>query len=144
MIKRLLKRGILAPGVLGYGVVETAGGLEADILLTREVEKSRPLQDLVDLDWESLQPQRKRKLIESFAAYVKALHDAGVVHNDPHLGNILLQDTDGSARFVLLDADNVVLHGRPLTTSERVKNLVSDYQRRMLDTTSIFLLLCHR
>jgi tRNA A-37 threonylcarbamoyl transferase component Bud32 len=51
------------------------------------------------------------------------LHEAGVVHKDPHLGNILYRSGTQKEPFVILDTDQVTLQGDPLEESARLRNL---------------------
>lgn len=123
MTRRMAALGVSVPVVLGYGTVSRYGLLQYDVVLTQEVADCRTLRELVDQDWSILPPSLKRRLIETFGKFVKSLHEAGVVHKDPHLGNILYRSGIQAEPFVILDTDQVTLQSCPLEETARLRNL---------------------
>lgn len=121
--RRIYKRGIAVPEVLGYGVEKKNGLLSRDILLTKEVESSKSLYDTVLLDYPRFSVAKKRHFLKMFATFVRRLHDNGVFHNDPHMGNILFVNDPKNPHFVILDTDRVDLKNRALSQKERIANL---------------------
>lgn len=51
--------------------------------------------------------RRRRALIEAVARLVAAAHEAGVVHDDLHAGNVLISDAASSPRAYLIDVPKV-------------------------------------
>jgi tRNA A-37 threonylcarbamoyl transferase component Bud32 len=86
----------------------------ASFLLTREIPGAEILKDrLVRSDRAG-----RAGLLESLGRVVRAVHDAGVRHDDLHLGNVLVSD----AKLFLVDVHRAAI--RPgLTRAERVKGL---------------------
>jgi tRNA A-37 threonylcarbamoyl transferase component Bud32 len=119
----LARRNVQVPRVLGIGVEYRRGMLERDLLITREVSGARALSEFVLQEFDNLPFSQKKQCVVHFAAFIRHLHDRGVMHTDLHIGNILLQGGQGEGRFVLLDADRVKLKSKPLTHTERVRNL---------------------
>lgn len=60
----------------------------AEILVTRRIDDARELGEWWDVD-SGLHVGDRRDLVRAFARLVRRLHDAGVAHEDPHLGNFL-------------------------------------------------------
>ncbi len=121
--RHLFKRGIAVPEVLGYGVEKKNGLLTRDVLLTKEVESSKSLYDTVLQDYPRFSFAKKRQFLKEFATFVRKLHDNGVFHNDPHMGNVLFVNDPRKPHFVILDTDRVDLKNRALSEKERIANL---------------------
>ncbi|APG26637.1 hypothetical protein A7E78_01420 [Syntrophotalea acetylenivorans] len=121
--RRLFKLGIAAPEVLGYGVEKRNGILTRDVLLTKEVENSKSLYDTLLEDYPRFSVAKKCHFNKEFASFVRKLHDNGVFHNDPHMGNILFVNDPRNPHFVILDTDRVDLKNRALSQKERIANL---------------------
>jgi tRNA A-37 threonylcarbamoyl transferase component Bud32 len=69
-------------------------------------------------------PVDRRLFALRFATFVARLHDAGVVHPDPHPGNLLVETgPDGVPRFVLVDL-HAVRPGPPAVGARSMANLV--------------------
>ncbi len=77
-------------------------------LFTREIPGARPLSD---------GPLGRRDLLD-LAAFLRKIHDAGVRHDDFHLGNVLKAD----GGLYLVDVHRAVITGG-LTEAERVEGL---------------------
>jgi tRNA A-37 threonylcarbamoyl transferase component Bud32 len=77
-------------------------------------------------DWlaRPMSPRVRRHFASTFAGFVAHLHDAGVVHPDPHPGNLLVETgPDGSLQFVLVDL-HAVRPGPPAGGARSMANLV--------------------
>src|SRR5207244_1957687 len=49
-------------------------------------------------------PAARRSLARALGTLFARLHDAGVIHPDPHPGNLLIESaSDGGLRFVVID-----------------------------------------
>jgi tRNA A-37 threonylcarbamoyl transferase component Bud32 len=119
----LTRRGVHVPQVLAIGVEHCRGMLQRDLLVTREVPGARSLSEFVLQEFDNLPFSQKKRCVARFAAFIRQLHDQGVLHTDLHIGNILVQGGQTEDRFVLLDADRVRLKSEPLSHQERVRNL---------------------
>ena len=120
----LAKAGISVPEVFAYGVEKRNGLLRRDLLLTREEPRGKSLLEVMRRDYPTLPFRVKLQLVGEFACFIKGLHNAGVLHADLHIGNILwLPERDNGKRFVLLDTDRVTLKNRPLSSRQRTANL---------------------
>jgi tRNA A-37 threonylcarbamoyl transferase component Bud32 len=70
-----------------------------------------------------LSPEGRRQFALTFATFVASLHDAGVVHPDPHPGNLLVESGPyGRPQFVLVDL-HAVCPGRPAGRVRSMANL---------------------
>jgi tRNA A-37 threonylcarbamoyl transferase component Bud32 len=120
---QLAQRGIAVPEVLGYGSERRFGVLKRDVLITREVAAAQSFLQYMQDVYPTLESKSKRGLASDLAAFVRHLHDQGVIQSDLHIGNLLLRHTSGVRRFVLLDAQRVSIRSRGLSLSERLMNL---------------------
>ncbi|MCK4535453.1 MAG: hypothetical protein KAT93_00485 [Desulfuromonadales bacterium] len=123
MSRRLSGLGLAVPDVVAYGREIRQGLLIKDVLITKEVPRAQRLYDLVFQVYPSLAASEKRRFIELFAKYLRALHIHGVQHFDLHMGNILVQGDLTNPRFFLLDTDRVRLRRVALKSRQRAKNL---------------------
>lgn len=120
----LAEAGIAVPEVLAFGTEKTNGIICRDVLLTREEPGGKTLLEMMRQDYPVLPCRAKLQLVEEFACFIKRLHDAGVLHADLHIGNILwFPERDTGKQFVLLDTDRVVQKNRPLSRGEKTANL---------------------
>jgi tRNA A-37 threonylcarbamoyl transferase component Bud32 len=83
--------------------------------------------DAIDLDRWLDSPDRSRKSIRSVAARVarsvRRFHDAGGLHGDLHLGNLLIEESRGEQRVWLIDLGRASLRKDP-TPHERMRELM--------------------
>jgi tRNA A-37 threonylcarbamoyl transferase component Bud32 len=121
--RKLAEVGISVPYVIGYGKSVSKGLVRRDVLLTREVAGGKSLFDFLHRDFPQLSAGEKRKFVRGFAAYVRKLHDAGALHADLHIGNILLVVEGSEYRFILLDNDRLSLKSREISARQRIRNL---------------------
>lgn len=98
-------RGILTPEVVAAAVYPAGGWYRADIV-TRFLPDSR---DLADSLFEEADAAARRHAMALAGALMRAAHDAGVVHNDLNLRNILIAGGRGAERAWLLDLDRAVV-----------------------------------
>ncbi len=118
---RLAAKGVSAPELLAV----LRRGHRA-YLATRYVEGSAPLKKLLPtrfagpLAGEEL--RAKRRLIRQLAAWLRAVHDKGIYHDDWSAKNILAAERDGDWAFYLLDFESLSAR-KGLTYRRRVKNL---------------------
>jgi tRNA A-37 threonylcarbamoyl transferase component Bud32 len=105
MCAELKIRGVPIPTLVAYG------------------RKKGRLPDEESTRFKALPYGQKKGLTKDLALFFRDLHDTGVLHTDPHTGNILVTTEDGKNRFYLLDLGEVKL--RPSAKlNERWSNLV--------------------
>ncbi len=120
-IDRLDKLGVPVPvlAARGYG----GGGA---VLITEEVAHSRVLKEYFFTTFKELTRVEKRKVISSFAVFIRLLHDKGAMHKDPHMGNMLVvEDAPGADEeigFCLLDLGEVEFVSKA-SLADRIANL---------------------
>jgi len=119
LARRLRRAGVPTPDVLAAGWRRVAGPLHAHALVTEAVPGAVNLQEAL-LD---ARPGAKlQALCRASAEAVRAMHDAGFVHADLNLSNLVLEDVAGSLRAHVVDLDR----GRfvsVLSDGDRLRNL---------------------
>ena len=90
----------------------------SSFLITREIPRAKTLKDhLLDVD------RVIRKAFMVFLGrFVRKVHDAGVRHDDLHVGNILATGPGETTRFYLVDVQRAAIRPR-LTQAERLRDL---------------------
>lgn len=119
LARRLRAAGAPTPDVLAAGWRRVAGPWYAIALVTEAVPEARNLQEAL---LEGPPTARMRALIRAAADAVRTLHDAGFVHADLNLANLVLEDSAAGLRAQVVDLDR----GRfasPLTDRDRARNL---------------------
>lgn len=92
--------GILCPQIIGFRR-ERKGLLTRLDLITQKVADAQPLEDWLKT---ASTPGRRRLSIE-LAALVNRIHEAGLIHADFHIRNILVEEAEGAERLFVLDWD---------------------------------------
>jgi tRNA A-37 threonylcarbamoyl transferase component Bud32 len=121
-------RGILTPEPLAWADVGTGIGPRASWLITATAADAVPLLGYLESTLPRLtrttQIETRQRLARTTGVFLARLHAAGVLHNDLHPGNLLLDfDENGSPRLWLIDLHAVAL-GQPCSWSQRRANLV--------------------
>ena len=116
------KRGISVPHVLGYGSINKTGRVVKDLLITKEVVNSMRLIEFHQKIFPHLAFKEKQTHILRLAQFIKKIHMSGVFHGDLNFGNILVQRTNGTHQFVLLDLDKVRLTKGHHPIKNRIEN----------------------
>lgn len=98
-------RGVATPEVVAAAIYPTGGWYRADIV-TRFLPDSRDLADRLFADADA---ERRRQAMRLAGGLVRAIHEAGVVHNDLNLKNILISSAATGDRAWLLDLDRAVV-----------------------------------
>ena len=98
-------RGVATPEVVAAATYLVGGWYRADIV-TRFLPDSR---DLAERLFEDGDAERRRTAMRLAGALVRSAHEAGVVHNDLNLKNILIAGAAGAERAWLLDLDRAVV-----------------------------------
>jgi len=102
---RARARGVATPEVVAAAIYPAGGWYRADIA-TRFLPDSR---DLADRLFDDDDVARRREAMRLAGGLMRAAHEAGVVHNDLNLKNILIAEDDGVERAWLLDLDRAVV-----------------------------------
>ncbi|HUF13410.1 MAG TPA: lipopolysaccharide kinase InaA family protein [Longimicrobiales bacterium] len=98
-------RGVATPEVVAAAVYPAGGWYRADIV-TRFLPESR---DLADRLFDDAAAERRRQAMRLAGGLLRRAHEAGVVHNDLNLGNILIAGPRDAERAWLLDLDRAVV-----------------------------------
>ncbi len=101
-------------GVPAAEPVACGARFRASFLLTREVPAAEILKDRLPREGRA----GRTALLDSLGRFIRAVHDAGVRHDDLHLGNVLVSGW----RLFLVDVHRAAI--RPaLTRGERIRGL---------------------
>jgi len=92
--------GIPCPEVIGFRSERKGMFVQLD-LITKKVEDSLPLEDWLRTATSS----DNRRLSAGLAALVIRMHEAGLIHADFHVRNILVQAADNGEKLIVLDWD---------------------------------------
>jgi len=112
--------GIRTPEVVGIRAERAWGPFWRMDLVTRKIENARSVEEALKAAPDLAE---RRVLLQMVAAFVRKMHDAGLIHADLHIRNLLVVDDPGGARAVVvidLDRGRFV---RPADPSLRAGNL---------------------
>jgi tRNA A-37 threonylcarbamoyl transferase component Bud32 len=123
----LRERGIAAVEPLAWGGPDSWWPGES-VLITRGLTAAVPFQRYLEHDLPALPPEDqravRRQLAFGLAGFLAKLHDAGVVHPDPHPGNLLIEmPASRVPHFALIDLHAIRI-GKPLSWPASRDNLV--------------------
>lgn len=119
MAEDLEKIGVPVPRVVTYGEVPNAG---TEFMVTSEVEGATTLKEFFFARFPRLSRGEQKLAAKDLALFFRSIHDLGVIHNDLHMGNILIGRNAGRCAFYLIDLGGVSVNSR-LGADERWKNL---------------------
>ena len=120
--RRAAARGISVPEVLAVGAQRRGPLLVRSVIITRSLGGLPTLEACVS-DRVATAPHREvRAFAESLARFLRRIHDAGILHEDFHAGNVLVGGEPGAPVFHLIDVADISL-GAPLSFRRRVENL---------------------
>lgn len=112
------ERGVPTPAAVALFLVPGPPGLWRGWLATENVAGARDLGAIVA----ETGPVRGARFDAALAA-ARIAHDAGVVHPDLNVGNLLVQDAPGGPRGLVLDLDRARLADGPLDRAARERAL---------------------
>jgi len=115
------KCGLLSPEVIAVGQRKIGPVVLKSFLITRSIENSLSLTELVLNTKVCL--KEKRQFLSELGSVIGRMHSAGVFHGDLRAGNILIKKTNDKYRFYFLDNERTRQFKR-LPNKLRVKNLV--------------------
>jgi len=99
---RLGRCGIPTPEVLAVGSARVCGPWCAQAIVTRELEGG---QNLYELSGGAPGPGRRREILRLCADLVRRLHDAGFLHADLNVGNLVLERSAAGETLHIVDLD---------------------------------------
>jgi tRNA A-37 threonylcarbamoyl transferase component Bud32 len=122
------RRGVPTFVPLALGEQETGRKPGDSYLLTASLDGAESLSTFIESSFAALAPSRRarvrQELAVTLARLLARMHDAGVIHNDLHAGNLLIQlAPDDQVRLFVVDLHAVRL-GSTLRWQERRDNLV--------------------
>src|SRR6266851_4846801 len=121
-------RGIPTALPLGLGERIEGWGPGDSFFITRCLEDTEPLSTFIEHTLAAIEGTRqvlvRQRLARELAGFIAQIHEAGVLHNDLHAGNILVRlEADDRPRLFLIDLHAVKI-GRPLSWPASRANLV--------------------
>jgi tRNA A-37 threonylcarbamoyl transferase component Bud32 len=116
----LFRRGVPVPEPLGVVVKASAAGTARGWFLSREVEGVEDLRSLL-LRLPPGDPAR-REAMRAAGRAVRRLHDAGALHADLHVKNLLLPRGGGDA--IVVDLDGATLQEQGLGRDQRARQIL--------------------
>jgi tRNA A-37 threonylcarbamoyl transferase component Bud32 len=118
------------PTVTPLGLGEALHGWRPgdNFLVTHCLENTEPLSHFIEQTLSRFQSVRqvrvRQRLAKEMGEFIARIHDAGILHNDLHAGNILVRlEADDRPQLFLIDLHSVKI-GRPLNWSASRANLV--------------------
>lgn len=116
---RLREAGVPTPSVLAAGWRRVLGPLHAHALVTETVPGGINLQAALGSRMHTLE---RRIALGASGRAVRAMHDAGFLHADLNLANLVLERTPIGSRAYIVDLDRGTFEGS-LTAAQRCSNL---------------------
>lgn len=102
--RRLLALGFTVPQPLGYVECYTGGLLDDSYFISLQWPFTADFRPFRNMEEAALKPWLPR--LEAFGAYVGRLHEAGVLHKDLSIGNVLMAE-DKPTVFCLVDLNRM-------------------------------------
>jgi hypothetical protein len=99
---RLREAGVSTPSVLAAGWRRVLGPLHAHALITERIPGGVNLQTALG---SRMSAEERRALLRASGRAVRAMHDAGFLHADLNLANLVLERTPGGFRAHIVDLD---------------------------------------
>ncbi|MFQ5878111.1 MAG: lipopolysaccharide kinase InaA family protein [Acidobacteriota bacterium] len=126
--ERLERAGVPTPAVLAVGWRRAFGPFHQHAVVTRRVHRSQNLYEaaLEDAPW-----RRRRISLEKSASLVRSMHDAGFLHADLNVSNILLGEGPDGDRVHIVDLDRgrFVRRAGPGARFRNLARLLRSYEK---------------
>jgi len=116
---RLRDVGVPTPAILAAGTRRVAWWFHVQAIVTRELAGG---QDLLEIAGESLSLSRRRRVLLQCADLVRAMHEAGFLHADLNVTNLVFEHGPEGETLHVLDLDRGRFVDCP-STADRVRNL---------------------
>ena len=123
MAQRLEAGGVATPRILAVGTARVLGPVHRQAVVSRELHGAR---NLLELAMTGPSRRRRSELLIQCADLVRRMHDAGFLHADLNVGNLVLERDQEGERLHIVDLDR----GRFEPTVSRRKRLAN--LRRLL------------
>lgn len=123
---KFLERGFMTPAPVAYMEIYRAGVLQNSYFVSLNSDAKALFNELVA-------PERfDTALANEVAKFMAELHEAGAVHGDPNLNNMLYsRGDDGSVEISVIDTNRSYFR-KKVSTRRRLKNLMRVTHRRDL------------
>ncbi|HEU4400865.1 MAG TPA: lipopolysaccharide kinase InaA family protein [Candidatus Polarisedimenticolia bacterium] len=99
---RLDRAGLPTPEILAFGWRRSLGVLHAQAIIAREIPRA---QNLYEAARENAPWRRRRVILESSGSLVRRMHDAGFVHGDLNVTNLVVGEGPEGDRLHIVDLD---------------------------------------
>ena len=116
---RLAGAGVPTPEILAVGSRPVAGLFCAQAIVAREIAGARNLHDLAG---EPLAGARRREILKKTAGLLRDMHDAGFLHADLNLANLVLGGGPAGERVWVVDLERGRFAGQ-VTVGGRIRVL---------------------
>jgi hypothetical protein len=145
---RLERAGVPTAAVLAVGTARVLGPLRAQAIVTREL---RGAQNLYELAAGGLTRRRHRDVLLQGADLLRRMHDAGFLHGDLNVGNLVLERGPAGETLHVVDLDRGRFL-RVISPEERLGNLarlLRSYEKwiagslRLSPREEIYFLRCY-
>ncbi len=131
--RAIFKRGAPIGEPVAYGEKRTIGFVTDSFLMVREAAQCEPLLNLLQQNTlkQTLSFKETREIFKNLALFTASLHSNRILHNDLHIGNILLESRaaansrpgrQNTRKFCLVDLHDVTLT-RNISNAEMLENI---------------------
>jgi len=116
---RLTQAGVPTPEILAVGSRRVAGIFHAQAIVSREIPGARNLHGLAG---ERLSAARRREILDRTACVLRDMHDAGFVHADLNLANLVWGGAPAGETLFVVDLERGRF-ARPIRAGSRIRAL---------------------
>ncbi|MFO7831801.1 MAG: lipopolysaccharide kinase InaA family protein [Desulfuromonadaceae bacterium] len=124
----MLQRGISTPMPIAFYERHSLGGIKLSYYVCEFIPatfSSRHVCSAIEAGEEQFKGLRRDEWFDFLATFICSMHDAGIVHRDLSVGNLMLkQENDGSITPYLIDIGRARIGDNPLPGRKRVLDLM--------------------
>jgi tRNA A-37 threonylcarbamoyl transferase component Bud32 len=124
----MLQRGINTPKPIAFYERHCLGGIKLSYYVCEFIPdtfSSRHVCSAIEANEEMFKGLSQEQWFEFLATFICNMHDAGIVHRDLSVGNLMLrQESDGSITPYLIDIGRARIGDNPLPGRKRVLDLM--------------------
>jgi tRNA A-37 threonylcarbamoyl transferase component Bud32 len=126
--RRLHRAGVATPEILAAGWRRIAGPLQRHALVVRAIPGAINLYEAARRTPDGL---AKRSILREAARLVRRMHDAGFLHGDLNLTNLVLEPTEGGPLVQVVDLDRGRFRTRlgPAARARNLARLLRSYEK---------------
>ncbi len=121
-LEKLKQQSVPVPRPLAVGVKRRGPLLQTSVIITEEIPGVAPLVEYLCGRAAEASHSEVSAFTAALAAFIRRLHDAGVVHHDFHPANIMVSGPPEMPAFYLLDVHEVCVRSAP-SRRARLRNL---------------------